>query len=192
MRINVREQSHLHLNSHVRQSLTSFPQTNNRHIDYVIAYERLSGGDEAKNPKYIEMEEMREEFFDHLRKESFHIYTIEYKKSANRLVVFALLHCPDERLLKEAYALRLDLRLKKVTCISCTTLFIKKNVSNFDDQVAKMLSHLITNQVSYLNFAKKQQHVRYRCMRDTRLMTRRTRLRTRGIASYSDRSRWTT
>ena len=100
--------------------LTSLPNANDKHIDYVIAYRVLDENESERNATIVEM---REAFFDELkRQQSFEIHNVEYTNE-KRTYVYALLHCPHERLLKEAQTMRLELRLKRI---------YSKNV--FDDE----------------------------------------------------------
>ena len=99
-----------------QQLLTSFPNRNDKHIDYVIVYDKL---DENEFYTFDNQQKhaVRRAFFDRLTGESFDIYQIEHKK-CNRTKVFTLLHCSTERLLEEAELIRLEMILKNVSIIS--------------------------------------------------------------------------
>ena len=94
------------------QLLTSFPNRNDKHIDYVIVYDKLEETDfytlENQQKRVV-----RRAFFEKLRAENFEIYEIEHKKY-NRTRVFTLLNCSIERLLEEAELIRLEMTLKDV------------------------------------------------------------------------------
>lgn len=93
------------------QILTSLPNANDKHIDYVICYEVVDKTDISSSD--LKARERREQFFQQLKQESFEIYNIEQVKDG-RTFMFCLLHCPVKRLMKEAEYLRLEMRLKNV------------------------------------------------------------------------------
>ena len=87
------------------QLLTSFPNSNEKLIDYVIAYEK----DEQSEKKKL----IQAAFFTRLKNEGFEIYEIEHKHE-KKTHVYALLNCSMERLLEEAELTRLELIIKNV------------------------------------------------------------------------------
>ena len=91
-----------------RQILTSFPDQNEKHIDFVIVYKQLDG-----RPTDQECIKKRAEFFKELQKESFDIYDIDPKSTYDKFG-YILLHCSTERLLREAESIRLKMPLKEV------------------------------------------------------------------------------
>jgi hypothetical protein len=91
------------------QILTSFPNNNSKHIDYVIKYEERTISDH----KQLEHESYRKLFFDEIKKQSIEIYPLEVKSHGKRHI-YALLHCPMERLLVEAETIKLEMNLKTV------------------------------------------------------------------------------
>lgn len=93
------------------QILTSLPNANDKHIDYVICYEVVDKADISCAD--LKARERREQFFQQLKQESFEIYNIEQVKDG-RTFMYCLLHCPVKRLMKEAEYLRLEMRLKNV------------------------------------------------------------------------------
>lgn len=95
------------------QCLTSFPDENNKHIDYVIVYKKFNDT-ELKNKKKLRTHRMRELFFDKLEKETLEIYEIKFTDEKGDPYVYALLHCPIERLLEEAAQLNYEIKLKNV------------------------------------------------------------------------------
>jgi hypothetical protein len=94
-----------------KQELTSFPNDNLKHIDYVIVYEVHSN--DNPDEKINEINKMREDFFIQLKKESIDIYTIEYEEN-DKKYIYALLHCSLDRLLQEAETIKLEMKLKNV------------------------------------------------------------------------------
>ena len=92
------------------QLLTSFPNQNDKLIDYVIVYEKP--GDEKE--KHFERKKIvQKAFFDKLKSQGFDIYEIE-DKHHEKTIVFALLNCSMDRLLEEAELSRLELIIKNV------------------------------------------------------------------------------
>jgi len=92
------------------QLLTSFPNQNDKLIDYVIVYEKP--GDEKE--KHSERKKIvQKAFFDKLKLQGFDIYEIEDEHDEKR-IVFALLNCSMDRLLEEAELSRLELIIKNV------------------------------------------------------------------------------
>ena len=102
------------MNNVNHQLLTSFPNRNDKHIDYVLVYDKLEGTnlDTFENKQKWTV---RRAFFDRLRAERFDTYVIEQNKY-NKTRVFALFSCSKERLLEEAELVRLELTLKNVSC----------------------------------------------------------------------------
>ena len=99
------------MNINRKQYLTSFPSQNDKHIDFVIAYKPMQ-----ETPENMLCLNKRYEFFNGLKKENFEIFHIESSAASNRLC-YALLHCKTERLLKEAEAIRLKMKLKNVRIV---------------------------------------------------------------------------
>lgn len=95
------------------QILTSFPNMNSKHIDYIIFYELFDKNDKT-NPDKIKAERKRKQFFLQLKRESFEICNIEQQGKDGQKYIFALLHCPLKRLMKEAELMRIEMRLKNV------------------------------------------------------------------------------
>ena len=93
----------------LQQLLTSFPNDNNKHIDYVIAFRSVEANDQNG-----ELLAKRFEFFNELKKEAFELYPIEGSAMTGQLN-YMLLHCSTERLLKEAETVRLKMQLKNVS-----------------------------------------------------------------------------
>jgi len=93
------------------QLLTSFPNDNTKHIDYVIAFEKID--ENSTDSKIQEKNLVRKSFFDKLKEENFHIYEIE-SVSDSKTLIYCLLNCSKERLLKEAELTRLEMTLKNV------------------------------------------------------------------------------
>jgi hypothetical protein len=100
-----------------KQILTNFPNSNTKHIDYVIIYEAFTEFDLMKKENYL-IHTIREEFFNQLKKDAFDIYYIEqevHQDNENRKkLIYALLNCSNERLLQEAENIRLEMKLKHV------------------------------------------------------------------------------
>ena len=99
-----------------KQILTNFPNSNSKHIDYVIIYEAFTELDLKKKENYL-IHSIREEFFNQLKKDSFYIYYIEQELNGDdnkKTLIYALLHCSNERLLQEAENIRLEMKLKHV------------------------------------------------------------------------------
>jgi hypothetical protein len=90
---------------------THFPNDNTKRIDYVLVYKFTDS--EAVEHEHEKKEQVRQKFFEALREESFEIYTAEFKASENH--VYALLHCPLERLFKEAELVKMEMRLNNVS-----------------------------------------------------------------------------
>lgn len=98
------------MNTQSRQICTSFPSQNDKHIDYVIKYEKnLNEDEEAK----IDKKSYRRLFFNLIEKENIKVTKLRIQIK-NEEHVFALLHCPIERLLKEAEKIKLEMKLKSV------------------------------------------------------------------------------
>jgi hypothetical protein len=95
------------------QNITSFPNDNSKHIDYVIVYKF-----DPNNPdsEALEKDEMRKAFFRNLKYEGIQIYFIKFNAD-QEVHVYALLHAPLDTLLKEAERFNLQMRLNNV-CIN--------------------------------------------------------------------------
>ena len=91
-----------------KQILTSFPNLNEKHIDYVIVYKVLD--EITENEECLKT---RDEFFKQLQKESFDIYNITTEEK----LIYCLLHCQTNRLLHEAENIHLRMQLKNVLII---------------------------------------------------------------------------
>jgi hypothetical protein len=98
----------MNLNPQIR---TSFPNDVTKHIDYVIKYEKHSISEPDLDQ--LEHESYRKLFFDEITKQSIEIYPLEVKSHGKRHI-YALLHCPMERLLVEAETIKLEMNLKTV------------------------------------------------------------------------------
>lgn len=97
------------------QKLTSFPNQNDKHIDYVIFYEKL----EKIEPTDIENQKIdiaRTAFFAALKSEKLEVYDIE-EKHDDKINVYSLINCSLERLLEEAEITRHEMVLKNVIFI---------------------------------------------------------------------------
>jgi hypothetical protein len=92
------------------QLLTSFPNQNEKLIDFVIAYEKLAdeNGGADVNRKIVQ-----KAFFHKLKIEGFDIYEMEHTHK-EKIKIFALLSCSMDRLLEEAELTRLKIPLKNV------------------------------------------------------------------------------
>ena len=96
------------------QLLTSFPNDNSKHIDYVLDY-KLHDEDEFDHKK-SKKEKVRQAFLKALESSAFVIQRMEEKsKVGGATQVFVLLSCSTERLLQEAETIRLEMCLKNVT-----------------------------------------------------------------------------
>lgn len=98
------------------QILTSLPNENRKHIDYVVVHQKFNPVEACTHRHLIKSEKKRKEFFIQLMRESFEIYNIEYEID-KKIYVFSLLHCSLERLMEEAEAIRLEVKLKNVPSI---------------------------------------------------------------------------
>ena len=100
------------------QVLTSLPNSNKKHIDYVLFYELPNTADDSSllsSPNFIKAEQRREQFFTQLKRESFEIYNLEQTRiSDGKRQIISLLHCPVKRLMREAELLRIEMKLKNV------------------------------------------------------------------------------
>lgn len=99
------------INSQKYQILTSFPNSNDKHTDYVLVYKELTESDDIDFK--LKCSANREIFFERLAKESIEVYKIERQTNEFK-VTFALLHCKTERLLREAELINLEMKLKMV------------------------------------------------------------------------------
>ncbi|CAF0912236.1 unnamed protein product [Brachionus calyciflorus] len=91
------------------QILSNLPNQRDKHIDYVIFYEKFT--EIISDPKKVQIDKKRTEFFAQLIFEGFEIYNIE-ETIGEKKYIYALLHCSIGRLMKEAENMRLELRLK--------------------------------------------------------------------------------
>ena len=94
----------------------SFPGNNKKNIDYVIKYREKTNVNSKEHGKQLNIQELRKAFFKCLENEDFDIYYIRLKRS-NYVKVYALLNCSVDRLLREAEAVKLQMRLKTVISI---------------------------------------------------------------------------
>ena len=101
------------------QNLTSFPNQNKKHIDYVLVYEEEN--EEKKNETEENKEIIREAFLKALEGESFDIYKLEHEIDSKK-IVYVLLNCNEERLLEEAEITKIQMTLKQVS------LFLKSQL----------------------------------------------------------------
>lgn len=92
-----------------KQFANTFPNQNDKPIDYVIVFEKLDRADEKS--RFII--DIRDAFFSELKKESFELYYVDYKNGSTTQT-YALLHCSADRLYKEAENIKLAMRLKEV------------------------------------------------------------------------------
>lgn len=90
------------------QIRTSLPDDNSQHIDYVIKYV------EENEKKEDEHECYRKYFLEQLEMENIIVKKIRFEKNDTENHVYLLLHCPMERLLKEADVINLEMQLKTV------------------------------------------------------------------------------
>ena len=97
------------------QSLTSFPNQNDKHIDFVLVHEKPALFDNESSIGH-KKETARQAFFAALKAEKFDIFDIE-DKHEGKIVVYSLLHCSVERLLEEAELTRLEMVLKNVNIL---------------------------------------------------------------------------
>lgn len=102
------------MNNSIRQICTSFPSRNHIHIDYVIKYEKQLDEDQEVQ---IEKKSYRRLFFNLVEKERIEVHKIRIQIKQEEHV-FALLHCPLKRLLKEAESIKLEMKLKSVSNIA--------------------------------------------------------------------------
>ena len=99
------------------QNLTSFPNQNRKHIDYVLVFEEEKPSAEEEIKKAI-----RQAFNEALKNESFEIYRIEHACD-NKKLIFILLNCPDERLLDEAEIMKIQMTLKNVSFLTLSLYY---------------------------------------------------------------------
>jgi hypothetical protein len=100
------------MNENEKQILTSIPNENNKHIDYVIGFKHLK----ETNKKKKHVDKVRHDFLHQIQRESIELYSIEFENNG-KTFEYILLHCPHERLLKEAQLIRLEMKLKNVKFI---------------------------------------------------------------------------
>jgi hypothetical protein len=92
------------------QIVTSFPNQNDKHIDYVITY-KYSDND---NPTELKKNELvRKSFLDCLREQEIEIKYIQFR-AKNEHIVYILLHCPMHRLFLEAEKMKHEMRIDPV------------------------------------------------------------------------------
>ncbi|RNA37458.1 hypothetical protein BpHYR1_031974 [Brachionus plicatilis] len=92
------------------QITSCFPNDNTKRIDYVIFYKYSEQSVDSEDFKLKETN--RNNFLDAVQKESI-ILNKELKfKTKNETNHYILLHCPLERLLKQAERIKLEMRLK--------------------------------------------------------------------------------
>lgn len=96
---------------HNHQVLTSFPNNNDKRIDYVIYYNYELK--KTHRAEFGKIELVRKSFFDRLKEEGLEIQFIRMKED-DELHVYVLIHCPVPRLLREAERLKFEMRLKNV------------------------------------------------------------------------------
>jgi len=108
------------------QITTSFPNENEKRIDYVIVY-KVS--DEESGDKFIN-DAIRDEFFQKLRQEKIEVKLIEFKNEKQNLI-YAILHCPNERLMVEAEKIKLAVRINKVYIYRAIKKSFYENSFNF-------------------------------------------------------------
>ncbi|CAF0718472.1 unnamed protein product [Brachionus calyciflorus] len=92
------------------QITTSFPNNNQKRIDYVIFYKYSD--DETNNQDFEEKQKFRKKFLESISEESIEYYDLKFNRQ-NEKHHFLLLHCPLKRLFKEAENLKLEMRLYK-------------------------------------------------------------------------------
>ncbi len=119
-------------NAVYHQCLTSFPDENNKHIDYVIVYQEFSEQELSESKKKSRISKIRDLFFQKLQKESLEIYDIPFKNDKGQSFVYSLLHCPMDRLLEELEQLNFELKLKNVNRLYFTTSFKNSNLNNIN------------------------------------------------------------
>jgi len=119
-KININEKDD---NQHTEWRLTHFPNDNSKQIDYVIKYKT--------KPEQTKIQNRIEAFLKEILSQQIQIEYLYFKHNHNLLMnnnasnnnvkneefTYALLHCPHERLLKEAETIKLEMDLKKVTNI---------------------------------------------------------------------------
>lgn len=118
------------------QILTSFPNDNSKHIDYVLIYRDLNdtGNDDDFRFK---CRNSRKKFFDRLAAESFEIYNIDVNRSKSTYT-YVLLHCKTDRLLMEAEHINLEMKLKTVSYWMAEISFFTYLIFNsFHSQIIK-------------------------------------------------------
>ena len=96
------------------QLLNSFPNQNDKTIDYVIVYEKP---EDDKDDHIQRRKIVQEAFFDKLKSQGFDVYEIEHKHY-EKSMTFVLLNCSMDRLLEEAELSRVELIIKNVNIYS--------------------------------------------------------------------------
>jgi hypothetical protein len=107
------------------QLTTSFPGENHKPIDYVIVYKHSNNID-PKEKK--DKDQVRQSFFNKLKDEKLELKHLEFR-SNSEVHNYVLVHCPIERLMKEAQLVKLQMRLKNV-CIIYFHFFSKCSLQN--------------------------------------------------------------
>lgn len=94
------------------QSLNTFPNEPTKQIDYVLVYDKLTEYQLRTDKKKFRKHKIRELFFDKLEREKFEVYEINFTNDKDEEMVYALLHCSNERLLEEADELNFEMKLR--------------------------------------------------------------------------------
>lgn len=94
------------------QIYTSFPNANQKQIDYVIKYS-LDLGEADHSRDLSDKENLINLFLDELSNEALEVYRLEIKTNKKKHF-FILVHCPLERLLAECEPSKLIMKLKHV------------------------------------------------------------------------------
>ncbi len=103
-----------HSNQSSHQCLTSFPDENHKHIDYVIVYQEFNEQELKDSKKKSLIKKNQDLFFQKLQKETFEIYDVPFKNEKGQSFVYSLLHCPTDRLLEQIEDLSFEMKLKNV------------------------------------------------------------------------------
>jgi hypothetical protein len=111
MKVVVHDSSPLNESDVDTQRLNCFPNSNEKHIDYVISC-RYNESDEG-SPSFEHKEAIRNHFVERLKEESIEVYVIR-EKERDKIAVFYLVHCPPERLLIEAERVKLEMKIADV------------------------------------------------------------------------------
>ena len=97
------------LTENIIQITTSYPNENEKQIDFVIVYK-----DDDKNKNIAYKMQVREEFFQKLRQENIEVKVIEFK-TENENHTYALINCPNERLMIQAEKMKLRMPINPVS-----------------------------------------------------------------------------